>query len=197
MNVIEFHTWNAVKTAIEKPDRLILDLDPGEGVSWQTVQQAAQLVRVLLQGVGLEGWLKTSGGKGLHVVVPLRRQYAWDVVKGFSAAMLRYLARTLPQSYSWPRVVPQTASARSSLIISATVSAPRRLRPGRRARGLDWASQCPSRGMNWGKSPAALTGRSPTFTLVWMWRTRLGTYTPQSISKAMAAINYVPTLGKR
>jgi len=99
MNVIEFHTWNAVKTAIEKPDRLILDLDPGEGVTWQTVQQAAQLVRVLLQGVGLEGWLKTSGGKGLHVVVPLRRQYEWDVVKGFSAAMVRHLARTLPQLF--------------------------------------------------------------------------------------------------
>jgi len=99
MNVIEFHTWNAVKSAIEKPDRLILDLDPGEGVSWPAVQQAAQLVRVLLQGLGLEGWLKTSGGKGLHVVVPLRRQYDWEVVKGFSAAMVRHLARTLPQLF--------------------------------------------------------------------------------------------------
>ncbi|CUJ69278.1 DNA ligase D [Achromobacter aegrifaciens] len=99
MNVIEFHTWNAVKNAIEKPDRLILDLDPGEGASWPAVQQAAQLVRVLLHGLGLEGWLKTSGGKALHVVVPLRKQYDWNVVKGFSAAMVRHLARTLPQLF--------------------------------------------------------------------------------------------------
>lgn len=97
MNAIEFHTWNAVKTATERPDRLILDLDPGEGVRWQTVQQAAQLLRVLLQGIVLVGRLKTRGGKGLPMVVPLRRQYEWAVVKGFSAAMVRHLARTLPQ----------------------------------------------------------------------------------------------------
>ncbi|ADP20014.1 MULTISPECIES: DNA ligase D [Achromobacter] len=99
MNVVEFHTWNAVKSAIGKPDRLILDLDPGEGVPWATVQQGAQLVRVLLKEIGLEGWLKTSGGKGLHVMVPLRKQYDWDTVKAFSEAMVLHLARTLPQLF--------------------------------------------------------------------------------------------------
>ncbi|WP_447577069.1 DNA ligase D [Achromobacter kerstersii] len=99
MNVVEFHTWNAVKSAIGKPDRLILDLDPGEGVTWQAVQQGAQLVRVLLDGIGLAGWLKTSGGKGLHVVIPVRRQYDWDTVKGFSETVVRHLARTLPQIF--------------------------------------------------------------------------------------------------
>jgi len=99
MNVVEFHTWNAVKSAIGKPDRLILDLDPGEGVPWATVRQGAQLVRVLLREIGLEGWLKTSGGKGLHVMVPLRKQYDWDTVKAFSEAMVRHLARTLPQLF--------------------------------------------------------------------------------------------------
>ncbi|MDF8359430.1 DNA ligase D [Achromobacter anxifer] len=99
MNVVEFHTWNAVKSAIGKPDRLILDLDPGEGVPWATVRQGAQLVRVLLQEIGLAGWLKTSGGKGLHVMVPLRKQYDWDTVKAFSEAMVRHLARTLPQLF--------------------------------------------------------------------------------------------------
>lgn len=99
MNVVEFHTWNAVKSAIGKPDRLILDLDPGEGVPWATVRQGAQLVRVLLREIGLEGGLKTSGGKGLHVMVPLRKQYDWDTVKAFSEAMVRHLARTLPQLF--------------------------------------------------------------------------------------------------
>lgn len=99
MNVVEFHTWNAVKTSIDKPDRMIFDLDPGEGVPWPTVQQAAQLVRVLLNEIGLQCWLKTSGGKGLHVVVPLRKQHDWDTVKGFSQAVVRHLARTLPQLF--------------------------------------------------------------------------------------------------
>ncbi|ANN71135.1 DNA ligase D [Bordetella bronchialis] len=99
MNVVEFHTWNAVKTAIDKPDRMLFDLDPGEGVKWATLQQAAGLVRVLLRELGLDCWLKTSGGKGLHVVVPLRKQYGWDPVKDFSQAVVRHLARTLPQIF--------------------------------------------------------------------------------------------------
>lgn len=99
MNVVEFHTWNAVKTAIDKPDRMLFDLDPGDGVKWPMLQQAAGLVRVLLQELGLQCWLKTSGGKGLHVVVPLRKQYGWDTIKSFSEAIVRHLARTLPQLF--------------------------------------------------------------------------------------------------
>ncbi len=71
MNVIEFHTWNSTVRKIDQPDRVIFDLDPGEGVAWPRVQEAATLVRGLLQELGLQSWLKTSGGKGLHVVVPL------------------------------------------------------------------------------------------------------------------------------
>ncbi|CAP43784.1 DNA ligase D [Bordetella petrii] len=99
MNVVEFHTWNAVKTAIGKPDRMLFDLDPGEGVKWAAVRQAAELVHVLLRELGLQAWLKTSGGKGLHVVVPLRRQYDWDAVKGFSQAVVQHLAKTVPQLF--------------------------------------------------------------------------------------------------
>jgi len=99
MNVVEFHTWNAVKTSIGKPDRMMFDLDPGEGVQWPAMQQAANLVRVLLQEIGLQAWLKTSGGKGLHVVVPLRKQYGWDTVKRFSQVIVQHLARTLPQLF--------------------------------------------------------------------------------------------------
>ncbi len=96
LNVVEFHTWNAVKSAIDKPDRMLFDLDPGEGVEWEAVRQGAGLVRVMLETIGLKSWLKTSGGKGLHVVVPLRRQYGWTAVKGFSQAIVQHLAKTLP-----------------------------------------------------------------------------------------------------
>lgn len=99
MNVVEFHTWNATKDAIAKPDRMTFDLDPGAGVAWTSMRQAAKLVRVMLEELGLRAWLKTSGGKGLHVVVPLRRQYGWDTVKAFSQAIVRHLAQTLPQLF--------------------------------------------------------------------------------------------------
>ena len=99
MNVIEFHTWNAVKNAIGKPDRMTFDLDPGEGVTWTQVREAAQLVRAFLTELKLPAFLKTSGGKGLHVVVPLKKQLDWDTVKGFSAAVVQHLARTIPARF--------------------------------------------------------------------------------------------------
>jgi bifunctional non-homologous end joining protein LigD len=68
-NVIEFHTWNAVKTRIDRPDRMTFDLDPGDGLQWPQMQEAATLVRALLTELGLVSFLKTSGGKGLHIVV--------------------------------------------------------------------------------------------------------------------------------
>ncbi|MBC7604084.1 MAG: DNA ligase D [Ramlibacter sp.] len=99
MNVIEFHTWNGVKSAIAKPDRMTFDLDPGEGVTWAQIQEAAQLVHAFLDQLGLPSFLKTSGGKGLHIVVPLKKQYYWDTVKGFSQAIVAHLARTIPQRF--------------------------------------------------------------------------------------------------
>jgi bifunctional non-homologous end joining protein LigD len=99
MNVIEFHTWNAVARVADKPDRMTFDLDPGEGIGWKEVQEAALLVRAFLQELGLPAWLKTSGGKGLHVVVPLKRQHGWNTVKDFSQAIVVHLARTVPQRF--------------------------------------------------------------------------------------------------
>ncbi len=99
MNVIEFHTWNGVKSAIDKPDRMTFDLDPGEGVGWAEVQQAAQLVHAFLKELGLPAFLKTSGGKGLHLVVPLKKQLDWDTVKDFSQAIVQHLARTIPDRF--------------------------------------------------------------------------------------------------
>jgi bifunctional non-homologous end joining protein LigD len=99
MNVVEFHTWNGVASAITTPDRMTFDLDPGEGVAWAQIQEAAQLVRNFLADLGLVSFLKTSGGKGLHVVVPVKPQFDWDTVKAFSQAVVQHLARTLPQRF--------------------------------------------------------------------------------------------------
>ncbi|MBP9930322.1 MAG: DNA ligase D, partial [Rhodoferax sp.] len=98
-NVIEFHTQNAAAAAFEHPDRMVFDLDPGAGVPWAQVQEAAQLLHAFLAQLGLPSFLKTSGGKGLHVVVPVRRLHDWDTVKGFSRAVVLHLARTIPQRF--------------------------------------------------------------------------------------------------
>jgi bifunctional non-homologous end joining protein LigD len=99
MNVIEFHGWNSTTRRIDAPDRMIFDLDPGEGVPWRHLQEAALLVRTLLDELGLQAWLKTSGGKGLHVVVPLAPRRDYDTVKGFSQAVVQHVARTIPQRF--------------------------------------------------------------------------------------------------
>jgi bifunctional non-homologous end joining protein LigD len=99
MNVIELHTWNATKDHIEQPDRMTFDLDPGEGVAWVQVQEAAELVRAMLEELSLRSFLKTSGGKGLHVVVPFKPSLGWDEVKGLSKALVEHLAMTLPDRF--------------------------------------------------------------------------------------------------
>jgi bifunctional non-homologous end joining protein LigD len=99
MNVIEFHTWNATKPLFHQPDRMVFDLDPGEGVAWSSVQQGAELMRNFLEQLKLPSFLKTSGGKGLHVVTPLTPHCDWDTVKSFSQAIVIHMASTLPQLF--------------------------------------------------------------------------------------------------
>ena len=99
MNTLEFHTWNGVATSIAKPDRMVFDLDPGDKVTWPEMQEAALLVRTLLEALSLLPFIKTSGGKGLHVVVPLKKLHDWDTVKGFSRAVVQHLAKTIPQKF--------------------------------------------------------------------------------------------------
>jgi len=98
-NVIEFHTSNMGTRSFEHPDRIVFDLDPGEGVAWAQVQEGAQLTHAFLDQLGLPSFLKTSGGKGLHLVVPIRKVHDWDTVKGFSQAIVEHLARTLPDRF--------------------------------------------------------------------------------------------------
>jgi len=99
MNVIELHTWNSTKRAIDKPDRVIFDLDPGKGVTWKTLVEATSLTKKMLDILGLESFLKTSGGKGLHIVVPLTPRLGYDEVKDFSHAVVVHLAGTLPKLF--------------------------------------------------------------------------------------------------
>jgi bifunctional non-homologous end joining protein LigD len=101
MNVIEFHTWNSTTKAIDKPDRFLFDMDPGEGVSWSELVEGTTLVKRMMDLLGLECFLKTSGGKGLHVVVPITPAAAWgyDEVKDFSQAVVQHMARTIPQLF--------------------------------------------------------------------------------------------------
>ena len=99
LNVIEFHTWNATKRAIDKPDRVIFDLDPGDGVPWRHMLDAAMLTKTLLDELGLVSFLKTSGGKGLHVVVPFVPKLPWPMVKKFSQDVVLHIAQTIPQRF--------------------------------------------------------------------------------------------------
>ncbi len=99
MNTVEFHTWNSTAKRIDFPDRIVFDLDPGDGVTWAQVQEAAVLTRSMLDELGLQSWLKTSGGKGLHVVVPLVPRLAYEAVKGFSQAVVQHMARVIPQRF--------------------------------------------------------------------------------------------------
>ena len=78
---------------------MVFDLDPGDGVPWAHVQEAAELTHAFLAQLGLPSFLKTSGGKGLHVVVPVRRVHDGDTVKGFSQAIVQHMARTIPQRF--------------------------------------------------------------------------------------------------
>lgn len=99
-NVVEIHSQNATAKHYDTPDRMVFDLDPGEGVDFSRVREAAQLMRAFLQELGLNPFLKTSGGKGLHVVVPLKPRLDWDTVKDFSRAIVTHLAKTIPDRFS-------------------------------------------------------------------------------------------------
>lgn len=99
MGVLEMHPWPARADNVEAPDRLIFDLDPGEGLPWRAVIDAAREVRDRLAELGLETFLRTSGGKGLHVVAPLSRRNTWDQLKSFAHAVADDMVRRAPDRY--------------------------------------------------------------------------------------------------
>ncbi|PMZ99493.1 MULTISPECIES: DNA ligase D [unclassified Pseudomonas] len=100
MSTVELHTWNATTTDLDKPDRFVLDLDPDPALPWKSMVEATALTLTVLDELGLKAFLKTSGGKGIHLVVPLTRKHGWDEVKDFSHAIVTHMAKLLPERFS-------------------------------------------------------------------------------------------------
>jgi len=99
MNTLELHPWGASVDDPEHPDRLVFDLDPGEGVTWAAIKAAARDVRDRLQEIGLESFVRLSGGKGLHVVVPLKPKADWAQAKDFCESFAQAMAEHAPDRY--------------------------------------------------------------------------------------------------
>ncbi|HEV7270859.1 DNA ligase D [Pseudoxanthomonas sp.] len=98
-NAIEFHPWGAQAKTPDRADRIVFDLDPGPDVAWVRVVEAARLVRKRLRALGLTSHVRTSGGKGLHVVVPLKPACPWPQVKDFAHAFAESMAASDPLAY--------------------------------------------------------------------------------------------------
>jgi bifunctional non-homologous end joining protein LigD len=93
---IEMHTWGATLPDTQHPDRITLDLDPGEDLPWRELRRATETTRTVVEALGLKCFLKTTGGKGLHVVVPIARKLGWDEVKEFSRLIAEFLVKAEP-----------------------------------------------------------------------------------------------------
>lgn len=113
MNTLELHPWGSTVDDPEHPDRLVFDLDPGEGVSWTQIKAAARAIRARLREAGLESFVRLSGGKGLHVVVPIVAGSAsWDQARDFCEAFAQALTAQAPDRY----VATMSKAKRSGVI---------------------------------------------------------------------------------
>jgi bifunctional non-homologous end joining protein LigD len=99
LGVLELHPWGARAPKLERPDRLVFDFDPDEAISWEQLAEAVGLARSLLGELGLTGFLKTTGGKGLHVVLPIRPTLSWDQAKRFTRAVAELMVNTFPDRF--------------------------------------------------------------------------------------------------
>lgn len=144
MGTIEFHIWAARAEAVEAPDRMIFDLDPDEGLDFNRVKQAAGDIRRHLADIGLASFAMLSGGKGVHVVVPLTPGHSWEAHKDFSRRFAEALSQAEPDRFTatmskakrkgrifidWLRnqrgataVVPYSARARSGAPVAVPVT---------------------------------------------------------------------------
>ncbi len=112
MGVLEIHTWGAHRDKIERPDLLVMDLDPDESLPWPAVRDAALDLRRRLADLSLDSFVRTTGGKGLHVVAPVERRIGWDEHKRFAQALAQAMVRDEPHRY----VATMTKSKRSGKI---------------------------------------------------------------------------------
>jgi len=100
MGVLEIHTWNSIFEDVERPNRLVFDLDPGNDVDWPAVVRGARMVRDALNALKLESFVKTTGGRGLHVVVPLTPHADWQQCLDFSRALSERFEQAQPELYT-------------------------------------------------------------------------------------------------
>ncbi len=100
MNTLEIHAWGARIDNVEKPDRLVFDLDPDPSVPWQRVVESARQMRTFFEELGLASFVKTTGGKGLHLVLPIERRTSWDDAKSLSLAIAEAVAAADPDRYT-------------------------------------------------------------------------------------------------
>jgi bifunctional non-homologous end joining protein LigD len=100
MGVLELHTWGSTSDRLEYPDRLTFDLDPDPDLRWKQLIDSAQAMRQRLSDLGLHAFIKTTGGKGLHLVVPIAPRHKWDEVKEFSKRVADSMAREAPERYT-------------------------------------------------------------------------------------------------
>jgi bifunctional non-homologous end joining protein LigD len=100
IGVLEFHVWGARADKLDRPDLVIFDLDPDERVAWERVVEAARALRIYLEDLELVPFARVTGGKGIHVVVPLERRSTWDTVKEFSHGVAKEFVRLAPKHFT-------------------------------------------------------------------------------------------------
>ena len=99
MGVLEIHTWGSRKDRPERPDRLIFDLDPDSSLPWTRLKEAGETLKSLLSDLGLTAFVKTTGGKGLHIVVPIAPKQDWEFAKDFSKSVAERMVQIAPDRY--------------------------------------------------------------------------------------------------
>lgn len=99
MGTLEIHPWGSRIEQVEYPDTIIIDLDPAPDIKWQKVVATAKLIKDYLQSFKLKSYIKTTGGKGLHVAIPLRPEYDWETVKNFTHVFVKFLVANHPKDY--------------------------------------------------------------------------------------------------
>lgn len=100
MGALELHPWGSRTPKLGFPDRIVFDFDPDDALSWKEITEAVNVLKTLLDSLGLRGFLKTTGGKGLHVVVPIQPTVPWEHIKGFTKAIAELFARTFPDRFT-------------------------------------------------------------------------------------------------
>ena len=193
MNTVELHAWGCTVRDLQRADRLVIDLDPGEGVPWSQVRQAAVEVRERLAAQRLRSFVRTTGGKGLHVVLPLSPPASWNAARSFARSLAETMAREQPQRYLAAAARQKRAGRifldylRNARAAAASTSTPpwRHRSRGRSSRGCapPTSSALPTSAAGWRGCPP-IRGRASATCGSACHRCRTGTAEPYAFSRA-------------